>query len=167
MNKEMENNHSYDNEQIAQMVSGWTKKSGKMIPKEPEAIKELLESGLTVMVWNTEGIPIGFAAVTFEWPGGWKELGGLVVNPDFRQQGVGHLVVAKQIEMAKEKFPDGTLFALCNEDSLKILLSLGAEKIEDSELLPKEVWGACLECPNFQKARAEGKLCCDTPVLIK
>jgi N-acetylglutamate synthase-like GNAT family acetyltransferase len=166
MNKEQEYNH-YSNDEIASIVSGWTKKAGTMIPKEPEAIKKLLESGLTVMVWDKEGVPIGFAAVTFEWPGGWKELGGLVVNPDFRQQGVGHKVVAKQIEMAKAKFPDGKLFALCNKDSLKILSSLGAEVIEDPKLLPNEVWGACLECPNFQKAKVEGKLCCDTPVLIK
>jgi len=166
MNRERENN-IYDNDQIASIVSKWTKKAGTMIPKEPESIMKLLESGLTVMVWSKEGEPIGFAAVTFEWPGGWKELGGLVVNPDFRQQGVGHLVVVKQTEMAKAKFPDGKLFALCNKDSLKILLSLGAEIIDDPNLLPKEVWKECIECPNFQKAKLEGKLCCDTPVRIK
>ena len=34
-------------------------------------------------------------------------------------------------------------------------------------ILPKEVFDECIHCPNYQKAKAEGKLCCDTPVLVK
>lgn len=151
---------------VANSISELTKKAGTMLPKEPEEIKHILTHGVSAVIWDGEK-PVAFAAVAYEWPNNWKELGGLVVHPDYRKKGIGHKVTEMLIEEAKGAYPDANLFALCNKDSLKIMLDFGAEIITDTSILPKEIFGECLKCSNYQKAKSEGKICCDTPVLIK
>lgn len=138
-----------------------------MLPKSPDEILKFLAEGRAVLVLNGDGEIGGFGAVTFDWPDNWKELGAVIVDPIKREHGIGHTVVKELIAHAKEIFPDAKFFALCNDKSLKIFLDSGAEIIYDSDLLPQEVWGECLNCPNMIEARKVGKLCCDTPVLIK
>ncbi len=153
---------------IASVISKLTKESGTMLPKEPGVIKELLEQSVTVVAWSDgrDPKPIGFAAVTFSW-GGWKEIGGLVVDKEYRQQGLGHSLVAEIIKAAQENYPDSNLFALCNEKSLKLFLDNGAKIITEPDMLPAEVFGECISCPMFSDTKAKGKLCCDIPVIIK
>jgi N-acetylglutamate synthase-like GNAT family acetyltransferase len=154
-------------EEISNTISNWTKDAGTMLPKSPEIIKSFLEKGHAVIIWEDDN-PVAFAAVTFEWPNNNVELGALVVEPSHRGMGIGHLATIEQIAMAKKKFPGKKLFALCNEKSLKIMLDLGAEIITEPNTLPHEVFGECIiHCPKYQQAKAEGKLCCDTPVMIK
>jgi GNAT superfamily N-acetyltransferase len=155
---------------IALEISGWTKEAGTMLPKAPGEIKDLLLHGTTSLIWHEgrDAGPAAFGAVTFEWPGNWLELGAIVVDKKFRQQGVGHLVVGNLIKAAKAMHPDANLFALCNEKSLKLFLDNGAEIITDPNLLPNEVFGECVvSCPHFQEAKSQGKICCDTPVIIR
>lgn len=174
MNKEIEIDNSEtfesyaDMDTVASIVSGWTKEADQMLPKEPEEIKELLLHGVTVQEWvlGRSSVLVGFGAITFNWPNNCKELGCVVTKKSFRQKGVGHSVVNKLVEAAQNMYPDTTLFALCNEKSLKLFLDNGGEIITEPDILPKEVFGECVKCPKFQDAKAQGKLCCDIPVLI-
>lgn len=154
-------------EQIANKISGWTKESGSMLPKSPDEILKYLTERRGVLVLNGDGEIAGFGAVTFDWPDGWKELGTVIVDPNKREHGLGHKVVAELISSAKSIFPDAKLFALCNDKSLKIFLDNGAEIITDVDLLPAEVFGECVHCPMFIEAKNADKMCCDTPVRIK
>lgn len=164
------NGESYldDTNLIASVVSKLTKEAGTMLPKEPEEIKKLLVHSATVVVWDglRETSPIAFGAVTFDWPGEWKELGAIVVDKNYRQKGIGHRVVGNLIKAAKYKYPYSNLFALCNEKSLKLFLDHGAEIITEPGILPPEVFGECANCPKFQETKNLGKLCCDVPVLV-
>lgn len=148
-------------------ISDWTKESGSMLPKSPEEIFKFLEEGRGIVVLNGDGEVAGFGAITFDWPDGWKELGAVIVDPVKREHGLGHKVVKDLISAAKLIFPEAKLFALCNEKSLKIFLDNGVEILTDPDLLPKEVWGECVNCPMFIEAKKAGKVCCDTPVIIK
>lgn len=150
-------------QQISEKVAKWTRESGSMLPKSPEEIAKFIKEDRAVLVEDKSGNVIGFGAQTFDWPDGWKELGAVVVDPDNRHKGYGQEVTNKLTKKAKKKF-GGKLFGLCNKHSLPLALNSGAKIIEDPDLLPKEVWEECLNCPNFKKAKAEGKLCCDTPV---
>lgn len=156
-----------EKERISKVISGWTVESGSMLPKSPQEILNYLETGTGVILWDENNSPAAFAAVTFAWPDSWKELGGVVVEPNHRQHGLGHEIVSELISKAKEKFPEAKFFALCNEKSLKIFLDNGAEIITDSNLLPSDVFGECVHCPKFIEAKGQGKICCDTPVIIK
>ncbi len=155
-------------EQIATKISDWTiKEKGQMLPKSSDKILKFLAEGRGILVLNGGGEIAGFGAITFDWPDGWKELGAVIVDPYKREHGFGHKVVSELILMAKEIFPEAKLFALCNDKSLKIFLDNGAEIIDNPNLLPQEVWGECVHCSKFIEAKQTGKLCCDTPVIIK
>jgi N-acetylglutamate synthase-like GNAT family acetyltransferase len=156
-----------EKEKVYQTIAGWTREAGTMLPKSPEDIAEFIESGNAIVAWNGNGRPSGFAAITFDWPGGWKELGALIVEPGHREKGLGHRLVCELVDKAKEKYPDSHFFALCNDRSLKLFLENGGEIIDDPDLLPKEVWGECVNCPMRVVAMQTNKLCCDTPVMMK
>lgn len=155
-----------EKEQIVKIVSGWTIEAKTMLPKSPKEIESFVENGKAVIVTDEKGQVVGFGAQTFDWPGDWKELGAVIVDPSKRKQGFGYKVVGELVKKAKSN-GGGKLFALCNEQSLSLFLKHGAEVISDPNELPAEVWGECNNCPKFQKAKSEGKLCCDTPVRIK
>lgn len=152
--------------EIYEQISDWTKSSESMLPKSPEEIKSFIENSKAVIVVDENGKVVGFGAQTFDWSGDWKELGAVIVDPNKRKQGFGYKVVGELVKKAKSN-GGGKLFALCNEQSLSLFLKHGAEVISDPNELPPEVWGECNHCPKFQKAKSEGKLCCDTPVRIK
>lgn len=152
-------------ENIANIVSEWTH-SGTMLAKEPEEIKNFIDSGMYVVVYDQDDQMVGFGAQTFNWSGGWKELGAVVVDPKKRGEGYGHQIVQKLIQKAIQS-GNGKFFALCNAGSLPIFLQYGAKIIEDPKVLPDDVWKECLNCPKFIEAKLSGKLCCDTPVAVK
>lgn len=137
-----------------------------MLPKSPEEIGSFVEEDKAVIIVDENGKVVGFGAQTFDWPQDWQELGAVVVDPAKRKQGFGYQVVGALVSKVKSK-GGGQLFALCNEQSLSLFLKHGGEVISDPNVLPPEVWGECANCPKFQKAKSEGKLCCDTPVRIK
>lgn len=153
---------------ICKTVSLWTKEAGTMLPKTEGQVKTLIEEGVTAQSWiyGREPILAGFGAVTFHWPDDWKELGCIIVDKKFRNQGVGHSIVAKLIKSAQNTYPEAKLFALCNEKSLKIFLDNGAQVITDPGVLPAEVFAECVNCPKFQEVKGKNDLCCDIPVLI-
>ncbi len=154
---------------LASKVSKWTMEAGTMLPKSPEDIKTFIKEGNAVAAWSygREAIPVGFGAITFVWPNNWVELGAIVVDKGFRKSGVGHAITKDLIALASAKYPNANLFALCNEKSLKLFLDNGAEILTDPTELPKEVFGECVSCPKFQDTKAQGKLCCDIPVIIR
>lgn len=151
-------------ENIFNTISNWTKKSKSMLPKSSEEIEAFIKNGKAVVVVDENNKPVGFGAQTFDWPDDWKELGAVVVDPKKRKQGIGSKVVTKLVEKAKSV--GGKPFALCNDKSINLFLNNGGEIITDPAELPTEVWGECINCPNFKKAKAKGKICCDTPVKI-
>jgi len=159
----------------AQEVSSWTVEASKngvvmpngelkptMLPKTLEQVLGLFSYGWSMIV-ETEGLAVAHAAITFEWPEGWLEIGGVVTKKEYRKLGYASMAVNALMVMVKHNFPDKKLFALCNSLSLPLFIGLGGVVSEGKEL-PSEVWKECENCSNFVRARAAGKLCCDTPV---
>jgi N-acetylglutamate synthase-like GNAT family acetyltransferase len=154
-------------EKAAEIIARWTWEAGTMLPKTPDNILTFIRGGRYVIRWNGDETPAGFGAITFEWPDNWLELGCVVVEPNHRERGLGHVIVADLVSLAKTKDPFSRLFALCNSRSLKLFLDAGGVVITDHDLLPSEVWGECVHCPMRFEAQKINKLCCDTPVEIK
>jgi N-acetylglutamate synthase-like GNAT family acetyltransferase len=154
-------NHQTEAEQIA----AWTVAAKTMLPKSKEELQQFFNEGRSVLIRNELGL-LAHAAITFFWPDNWAEAGAVAVKPSEWGKGWGSIVVAGLIGMAQDKFADKKLFALCNVHSINLFLRSGGRVISDPNLLPQDVWGECNNCPNFQKAKSEGKLCCDTPVKI-
>ncbi len=156
--------HNFSKE--AETISAWTFKAKTMLPKSTKEIKQFVNEGRSVFVWDQNLGLVAHAAITFFWSLNWAELGAVVVDPEQRGKGWGTIAVIALLGLVKEKFPDKKPFALCNIYSLGIFMRAGGQIIKDPNLLPNEVWKECNNCPNFQKAKSEGRLCCDTPVLL-
>jgi N-acetylglutamate synthase-like GNAT family acetyltransferase len=155
-------NHLQKTEEISQ----WMKSSQTMLVKTPGELANFFTQGRSVLL-SHENTTIAHAALTYLWSKDFAEGGGVVVNPEYRGQGYGHLVVNALLWLAGENFPDKKLFALCNQYSLNLFLHAGGQIITDPNFLPSEVWGECIKCPTRGRALSEHKLCCDTPVLMK
>lgn len=154
--------HNFSKE--AELVSVWTNSAGTMLPKTSRELEQFIIDQRSVLIEEEHLGLVAFAAITFFWPDNWAELGAVVVHPENRGRGWGSLVVAALLTLANDKFAKYNFFALCNINSLNLFLRNNGRIITDPNLLPREVWGECIHCPNFQKARGEEKLCCDTPV---
>jgi N-acetylglutamate synthase-like GNAT family acetyltransferase len=150
---------------LAEQVSGWMETSN-MLRKTPEQLLKSFAKGWSVLVVAAESrMVVAHAAINYDW-GGWIETGGAVTKPGECNKGYGTAVMKASLQRAGELYPEKGVFALCNSKSLPIRLKLGG-MIMDPNRLPNEVWGECINCPSFKAARAAGKHCCDTPVLLK
>lgn len=147
---------------LAREVSEWTIEAGTMLPKTPDQIMGLFGLGWSVLV-GTDGLVTAHAAITFEWPDDWLELGGVVTKKEYRKMGFANMAVNELLRKVRFDYPNKKMFALCNNFSLPLFIGAGG-RIMKGEELPDEVWAECISCPKFKLARSEGKHCCDTPV---
>lgn len=152
-------------------VSEMTSKAGTMLPKTVEQVLALFAEGKSILILDEKEQPIAHAAITFLYEEDQMlEIGGLFVKPEKRSPDHFYSILATQaiLTLANERYPGWKKMALCNDKSLPILLKFGAEVIglDKASLLPKAVWEACTTCPNLERARAVGKLCCDTLAII-
>ena len=148
---------------MAQVVADWTKKYGNMLPKSVDEILSFFKAGNSILITNQESVLVSHAAITFAYPGNWKEVGGLVTNEDFRRMGAASVAVKELIKLALRKDPTIRLFALANKVSAGVFEKLGAEKMLSTQL-PSEVWDPCKTCPNYKTPKERVIFqCCDIP----
>lgn len=153
----------------ASWVASRISESETMLPKTTEDILALFAEGRSVLVVDDMGHPIAHGAVTFLYEDAHVlEVGSIIVDESRRGQGLGMLATESAIILATLRYPGWTKMALCNQASLPIFLKLGAEVVtfENLDVVPSEAWEACLTCPSYHAAKGQGKICCDTPVII-
>ncbi|HEX9805062.1 MAG TPA: GNAT family N-acetyltransferase [Candidatus Dojkabacteria bacterium] len=153
----------------AEWVAKQITESKTMLPKSTKEILQLFAEGKSILIVGDMGQPIAHGAVTFTYDDAkFLEVGGIIVDPMKRREGLGMLATEAAIGLASVKYPGWTKMALCNNASLPIFLNLGAEIVtfENLEIVPKEAWEACLTCPSYRLTKSQGKICCDTPVII-
>ena len=149
---------------LAEKIAAWTASAGSMIPKTPEDILKLFQAGNSVVVMNNEGREMSHGAITYTYPDGSVEVGGVYTDSELRGQGGGTRVIKETIALAKKKYPGKIIFALANEASAPIFEKLGATEMQCAEL-DQEVWEPCAQCPRNPQLLGtctEFK-CCDTP----
>lgn len=111
---------------------------------------------------TTEGIRLaGYGAITQIYSKHIIELGGLIVNSDFRGMKVAQQVVKRVVSRANDELDPDMILAFSNKNSASIFQKLGGEVIADATTLPTEVWKLCINCRNYQEAVIEcGMDCC-------
>ena len=93
---------------------------------------------------------------------------GLIVHPDFRNQGLAKLIKTKILEHSKEKYPEAKIFGITTGLAvLKINYELGYQPVTFSELTTDEAfWNGCRTCKNFDVlTRTDRKMCLCTGML--
>lgn len=156
----------YPNEKdlkYAETISEWTMSFGNMLPKTPEKIMSYFKKENSVLIMDKNENLISHAAIVEEHDNKWIEIGSLVTNTIYQRKGGATTAVKEVIKLAKNKHPDGMVFALANKYSSGLFEKMGAQKLTSSDL-PHVVWEPCKNCPNY-KLPNEGTIfkCCDTP----
>lgn len=94
---------------------------------------------------------------------------GLIVHPDFRNQGLAKKIKKKILEYSQEKYPDAKIFGITTGLAvLKINYELGYQPVTFSELTTDEsFWNGCKTCKNFDVlTRTDKKMCLCTGMLF-
>jgi GNAT superfamily N-acetyltransferase len=93
---------------------------------------------------------------------------GLIVHPDFRNQGLAKKIKKKILKYSQEKYPEAKIFGITTGLAvLKINYELGYQPVTFSELTTdKAFWDGCKTCKNYDVlTRTDRKMCLCTGML--
>jgi GNAT superfamily N-acetyltransferase len=93
---------------------------------------------------------------------------GLIVHPNFRNQGLAKKIKKKILEYSKEKYPEAKIFGITTGLAvMKINYELGYHPVTFSELTNDEAfWNGCKTCKNYDVLmRTDKKMCLCTGML--
>lgn len=93
---------------------------------------------------------------------------GLIVHPDFRNQGLAKKIKKAVFDLSRKKFPEAKIFGITTGLAvMKMNYELGYRPVTFSELTDDpEFWKGCQTCKNFDiLTRTEQKMCLCTGML--
>lgn len=93
---------------------------------------------------------------------------GLIVHPDYRNQGLAKKIKKAVFDLSRKKFPEAKIFGITTGLAvMKMNYELGYRPVTFSELTDDpEFWKGCQTCKNFDiLTRTEQKMCLCTGML--
>ncbi len=151
-------------EAICEMIADAAQKRGTGIAKrEPEYIIDKMQEGKAVIaIEETIGKIAGFCYIE-AWGGkGYVANSGLIVNEEFRKQGLAFKIKKRAFELTREKYPEAKLFGITTSLAvMKINSELGYKPVTFSELTSDEsFWNGCSGCVNYDILLRTNKSIC-------
>ncbi|MGV8963901.1 MAG: GNAT family N-acetyltransferase [Candidatus Saccharimonadaceae bacterium] len=135
--------------------------------RTPEYIEEKMNTGKAVIALDGN-ILVGFAYIE-TW--GHKKFvanSGLIVNPDYRGQGIAKKIKHTIFDLSRKLYPNAKIFSITTGLAvMKMNTELGFKPVTFSELTDdKEFWKGCQGCQNFDiLQRNDYKMCLCTGLL--
>ena len=155
-------------ETIVEMIEDAAKKRGTGIAKrQPEYIIKKMEEKKAIIALDGETVA-GFCYIETWGHGKYVANSGLIVNEDYRGQGLSKKIKKKAFDMSLERFPGAKLFGLTTSlPVMKINSELGYKPVTFSELTDDEAfWKGCQSCVNYDiLTRTNRKHCLCTGML--
>lgn len=153
---------------ICDTIAESAKVRGTGIAKRtPEYIQKKLENGNAVIALDGTTFA-GFCYIEVWGHAKFVANSGLIVHPNFRNQGLAKKIKKAVFELSKEKFPNAKIFGITTGlPVMKINYELGYKPVTFSELTDDpEFWKGCQTCKNFDVlTRTEQKMCLCTGML--
>lgn len=145
------------------------KQRGTGIAKRtPEYVTEKMREGKAIIALHRDGRFAGFSYIETWSHGNYVANSGLIINPEFRNKGLGSIVKSAIFNLSKEKYPHAKIFGITTSMAvLKMNSDLGYRPVTFSELTQDdEFWKGCQSCPNFDiLTRNNRKMCLCTGML--
>ena len=153
---------------ICDTIAESAKVRGTGIAKRtPEYIKKKLENGNAVIALDGDKFA-GFCYIEIWGHEKYVANSGLIVHPDYRNQGLAKKIKKEIFELSRSKFPEAKIFGITTGLAvMKINYELGYKPVTFSELTDDpEFWKGCQTCKNFDVlTRTEQKMCLCTGML--
>ena len=155
-------------EAICHLIAESAKARGTGIAeRQPSYIRTKMNNGNAVIALQGENLA-GFCYIEVWSHGRYVANSGLIVAPEFRQQGLAKTIKQKAFELSREKFPEARLFGITTSlPVMRINSELGYKPVTFSELTQDEAfWEGCRSCPNFDiLERSQRRMCLCTAML--
>lgn len=135
--------------------------------RTPEYIQQRLANGNAVIALDGDKFA-GFCYIEVWGNKGFVANSGLIVHPDYRNQGLAKKIKKKVFELSRSKFPDAKIFGITTGLAvMKMNYELGYKPVTFSELTDDpDFWKGCQTCKNFDiLTRTERKMCLCTGML--
>lgn len=136
---------------ICALIADAAKQRGTGIAKrKPEYIKQKMENGNAVIAMDSNTV-VGFCYIETWEDKKYAANSGLIVNPDYRGQGLAKKIKARAFQLSREKYPNTKLFGITTGlPVMKINSELGYKPVTFSELTQDAAfWDGCKSCPNY------------------
>ncbi len=135
--------------------------------RTPEYIQQRLKNGNAVIALEGDKFA-GFCYIEVFGNKKFVANSGLIVHPDFRNQGLAKKIKKRIFDLSRSKFPDAKIFGITTGLAvMKMNYELGYKPVTFSELTDDdEFWKGCQTCKNFDiLTRTERKMCLCTGML--
>src|SRR5690606_12605495 len=135
--------------------------------RTPEYILQRLKNGNAVIALDGETFA-GFCYIEVWGNKDFVANSGLIVHPDYRNQGLAKKIKQAVFELSRKKFPDAKIFGITTGLAvMKMNYELGYRPVTFSELTDDpEFWKGCQTCKNFDiLTRTQQKMCLCTGML--
>lgn len=129
--------------------------------RSPEYIIKKIENGNAIIALDGEKFA-GFCYIEIWGHEKFVANSGLIVHPDYRNQGLAKKIKEAIFEHSRKKYPNAKIFGITTGLAvMKINYELGYRPVTFSELTDDEnFWNGCQTCKNFDiLTRTERKMC--------
>ncbi len=155
---------------ICDTIAESAKVRGTGIAKRtPEYIMKRLQNGNAVIALDGDTFA-GFCYIEVWGNKDFVANSGLIVHPDYRNQGLAKKIKKAVFELSRKKFPDAKIFGITTGLAvMKMNYELGYRPVTFSELTDDpDFWKGCQTCKNFDiLTRTEQKMCLCTGMLYE
>lgn len=163
--------HTSYAEQVSHMLEESAKARGIGIAKRPpEYLAQKMREGKAVLAFAKEdGRLIGFSYIETWSHGNYVANSGLIVDPAFRNYGLGKRIKHAIFELSRAKYSHAKIFSITTSHAvMKMNTELGFKPVPFSELTADdEFWKGCSTCKNFDiLTRNNRKHCLCTGLLF-
>lgn len=135
--------------------------------RTPEYVATKMENGNAVIALDGDKFA-GFCYIEKWSHGKFVANSGLIVHPDYRNQGLAKKIKQKIFEHSRNKFPEAKVFSITTGLAvMKLNTELGYKPVPFSELTDDSTfWDGCQTCRNYDVlTRTNRKLCLCTGML--
>ncbi|MDO5607733.1 MAG: GNAT family N-acetyltransferase [Capnocytophaga sp.] len=135
--------------------------------RTPEYVISKLENENAVIALEN-GIFAGFCYIEVWGHNKYVANSGLIVHPDYRNQGLAKRIKQAVFELSRKKYPEAKIFGITTGLAvMKINYELGYRPVTFSELTDDPVfWKGCQTCKNYDiLQRTQQKMCLCTGML--
>ena len=135
--------------------------------RTPEYIMKRLQNGNAIIALDGDKFA-GFCYIEVWGNKDFVANSGLIVHPDYRNQGLAKEIKKAIFDLSRKKFPEAKIFGITTGLAvMKMNYELGYKPVTFSELTDDhEFWKGCQTCKNFDiLTRTEQKMCLCTGML--